>query len=506
MSHADSNRLEMEGISKRFGANWALKDVRLHVQKGEVLALLGENGAGKSTLMKILSGAYLPDAGVIRLFGEPLRLTGTLDAIARGVSTIYQELSLAPDLSVEENIYLGREPSAFGFVRRTGSRKRVIEALDSLGHRELSPTTKVRKLPVALRQVVEVARALVHDAKLIVFDEPTSSLPRQDAERLFQVIRRLKQSGIAIVYISHFLEEVRAICDSFVILRDGVNAGSGILAEHPDEELVAGMVGRKVTEMFPKVVHRVGDEVLKVQDLRGSPLPKSANLVLRRGEILGISGLVGAGRTETLRCLLGLDRIQSGIVILKGSRLAAGAPNRVAAGMGMVSEDRKREGLAQIRSIEDNLTYSNLARYSRYGLLNLKSRSLAVRSWLNQLKIRSRTTRQTISTLSGGNQQKVALARLLHQDAEILLLDEPTKGIDVGTKAEIYRMIGELAAAGKSVILVSSYLPELLAICDRIAVISRGQVREVRPVGDWNEHSLMTVAIQSDFSLKSDAS
>ena len=492
--------LLMQGISKRFGATRALRNVSLNVLPGQVLALIGENGAGKSTLMKILSGAHPPDEGRMELDGQPFAPANPHQGRMAGVAMIYQELNLAPDLSVEDNIMLGQEQHALGWLNRGGQRRRVREVLGSLGHRDLPLDVPVRNLSVGTQQIVEIARALVSKVKVIVFDEPTSSLTQTDVRRLFEVIGRLRQSGIGVVYISHFLEEIRQICDCYTVLRDGEVAGSGTLAGTSEKQIVSLMVGRSVEELFPKVPHTPGTEILSLQDLTGRRIPKHVSFALKRGEILGIAGLVGAGRTELLRCLFALDPVRRGEVCVEGHAIAATPRARIRAGLGFVSEDRKGEGLAQNRSIEDNLTYSRLSQYGIGGWLNLRKRRVAAVNWMQTLHVKARTSEQPVQELSGGNQQKVALARVLHQGADVLLLDEPTRGIDVGTKAEIYRLMGELAAAGKAILFVSSYVTELLAVCDRVGVMSRGQLREIRAADDWTEESIMSHAIAGNTS------
>jgi ribose transport system ATP-binding protein len=490
-------RLSMRGISKRFGATQALQDVGLDAQAGQVVALIGENGAGKSTLMKILSGAHAPDAGSMTLGGQPFRPTGPHDARQAGVAIVYQELNLAPDLSVEDNIMLGIEEQRGGWLLRRRQRQRVSAALELLGHPDLTPQRLVGSLSIGAQQLVEIARALVSDAQVVVFDEPTSSLPQHDVQRLFDVIGRLQSQNIAIIYISHFLEEIREVADRYVVLRDGRPAGSGDLRDTSDEAIVALMVGRSVDTLFPEVAHDLGEPVLEVERMSGSPVPRSVNFEIHRGEIFGLFGLVGAGRTETLRQLFGLDPSGGGRISIHERLVAHHPAARIGAGLGFVSEDRKREGLAQSMSIVDNLTLSRLRPYTRGGLLQLQRRRAAAESWMSRLNVKARNCEQTISHLSGGNQQKVAIARILHQQAEILLLDEPTRGIDVGTKAEIYRLMGELAAAGKSIVFVSSYLPELMAVCDTIGVMSRGRLLDVRPVSHWDESEILQVAVSS---------
>jgi ribose transport system ATP-binding protein len=492
--------LRMNHVSKSFGATRALRDVSLEIHAGQVLALIGENGAGKSTLMKVLSGAHRPDSGTMTLAGRKFAPSGPHEARVAGVAMIYQELNLAPHLSVEDNIMLGQERACWGILRRKDQRRRVCDVLNRLGHPELDPRAVVGRLPVGAQQLVEIARALVGNAQVMVFDEPTSSLPHQDVRRLFRVIDKLRREGLGIVYISHFLEEVRRVGDVYQVLRDGKSVGFGRLDAVDDDAIVAQMVGRTVEQLFPRVPHEIGDCVLKLRGVSGTPVPVAVDLEVRRGEILGIAGLVGAGRTELLRCLFGLQPVQQGSIVMPGRAMGSSPRACMRAGLGYVSEDRKTEGLAQHLSIADNATLNQLQPYRRLGWLRLGRRRQAVQTWMDRLDIRAGDVDQRVVTLSGGNQQKVALARVLHQNADVLLLDEPTRGIDVGTKAEIYRLIGRLASEGKTILFVSSYLPELLAICDRVAVMSRGHLVEVRDTNQWTEETVMAAAIAGNTS------
>lgn len=491
--------LTMRDVHKSFGAAAALDGVDLTIHRGEVHALIGENGAGKSTLMKVLSGAHPKDAGTMELEGAPYHPSGPDDARRQGVVMIYQELCLAPHLTVAENILLGRERSRFGFISREESRQIVEDVLRVLDHPELSPSRRVADLAPGPRQMVEVARALVDDARVIVLDEPTSSLAAQDTERLFAIIERLRDHGTAIVYISHFLEEVYRIGDRFTVLRDGRTVGSGDLSRTKSDQIIHWMVGRSLEEIYPRVPHELGEVALRVSGLQGERLPRGASLELHRGEILGIAGLVGAGRTELLRAIFGLDPVASGEVsVLGGEDRASHGPaspaRRLAQGIGMLSEARKEEGLLLNQSVVINTTLSRLGPYQRFGWIRLGALRAVVRQWIGRLRIRCAGEDQPVSELSGGNQQKVAIARLLHHDVDVFLLDEPTRGIDVASKAEVYRLIGELAAAGKSVLFVSSYIPELLGVCDRIAVMHRGELLPARPASAWTEHELLDEA------------
>jgi ribose transport system ATP-binding protein len=485
----------MTGIAKRFGPTQALRGVDLELRAGEVHALVGENGAGKSTLMKVLSGAVLPDAGRMSLDGKPYAPTGPQDARRQGVAMIYQELTLAPHLTVEANVMLGLEHSRLGFLQRGLHRRRVQQALAVLEHPEIHPDSPVNRLSPAAQQLVEIARALLTDSRVLVLDEPTSSLTQEDARRLFGLMRRLKQRGVTLVYISHFLEEVEEVADRFTVLRDGRSVGGGPVRDFAREHIIEMMVGRSLQEQFPRVPHTMGEPVLELKDVAGFELPRGVSLTLHRGEILGLAGIVGAGRTELLRAVFGLDAVRRGQIIIKlVADTRAGPRRRIGQGLGLLSEDRKAEGLTLDQSIADNLTYSWLRPYSRFGWINLRRRAAAVRDWLARLGVRCRGPEQAVGELSGGNQQKVALGRLLHQQADVLLLDEPTRGVDIGSKAEIYRLIGDLAAQGKAVLFVSSYLPELLGVCDRLAVMARGRLSPVRPVGEWTPEQVMAYA------------
>jgi ribose transport system ATP-binding protein len=489
----------MRGVTKSFGATRALDGVSLGVAAGEVLALIGENGAGKSTLMKILSGAYRPDSGTMTLAGEPYAPRGPRDARARGVAMIYQELALATHLTVEANIMLGQERVQAGLIQSREHRQLVTEALALLEHPDIRPEARVRDLSVGAQQLVEVARALVSNARVIVFDEPTSSLAERDARRLFEIVERLRQRGLAIVYISHFLEEVRRIAQAYTVLRDGRAVAGGSLRDTDLKTIIAHMVGRELDELFPHVAHTPGEPILELEKLSGPRTSQPVSIAIRRGEILGIAGLIGAGRTTLIRALFGLEPVVSGRIRVQHIDGAYAPPRvRISQGVGFLSEDRKTEGLALSRSIEDNLTYSALKRHSRWGWVRLRERRAEVVHWMSSLRIKATGPSQATVDLSGGNQQKVALARLLHQQADILLLDEPTRGVDVGSKAEIYRLIGQQAAQGKAVLFVSSYLPELFGLCDRIAVMSRGALREARPVSQWTEHEVMEIATSGE--------
>jgi ribose transport system ATP-binding protein len=495
-------RLEMRGVRKSFGATHALSGVGLTVVPGEVMALVGENGAGKSTLMKVLSGAIPPDAGQMFLDGEEYVPGNPLHARQSGVAMIYQELALAPHLSVMENILLGIEPTRGALLNWGEMRRRATAASLEVGLDQVAPDVQVRRLSIAQQQLVEIARAVALDCRVLVLDEPTSSLTARDIEKLFALIRRLTARNIAVVYISHFLEEVQEVSDRFTVLRDGETVGGGVTKGTSVEHIIELMVGREVSELYPRSLRTPGEVILEINALTGLRKPQSASLQLHRGEVLGISGLVGAGRTELMRVIFGLNKVVSGEIRVGVYQGAATPQKRWAQRVGMVSEDRKTEGLAVGLSIADNVTLSRLDGLGPWRLVMPSRQRAACRPWIEKIPIKCTGPTQRVHDLSGGNQQKVAIARLLHADVDVLLLDEPTRGIDVGSKAQIYHLIDELATGdpqhgrpGKAVLMISSYLPELLGVCDRIAVMCRSRLGETRNREAWDERQLMAAAI-----------
>ena len=493
----DQPLLRLENIHKSFGPVHALTDVSMEVRAGEVHGLIGENGAGKSTLMKVLCGVYQPDQGTMFLSGQAFSPQSPLEGREAGISMIYQELTLAPHLTVEENATLGLEHATYGWIHpRTDE---VREVLSWLGQQQIETNQRVRDLSIGKQQLVEIARALLTEAKIVVMDEPTSSLSAGDTQALFDVIKRLKEKGVAIIYISHFLEEVTQVCDLYTVLRDGETVSTGLVGGTSFNQLIADMVGRAVEELYPQSDHEIGEPILHVNGLSGySGMPSNVSFSLRRGEILGIAGLVGSGRSETIRTLFGLNVARTGQVTIRDYpeiKAVYFSPERsLSSGLDLLSENRKEEGLAVNLSILTNITLSALKRYNKWGFVNLRNEASEGRIWLNKLRIRHQHEHQPVTALSGGNQQKVCLARLLHHDSEILFMDEPTRGIDIGSKAEIYRLIHNLAAAGKTVVMVSSYLPELFGICDTLAVMHKGPLSEIKPADKWDEQSLMRYA------------
>jgi ribose transport system ATP-binding protein len=494
--------LSLTNIQKRFGPTIALDGVNLDLLPGEVHALIGENGAGKTTLMNIVAGTLQPDRGEMEIDGRPYVPQRPIDARDRGIALIHQELSLCPHLSVAENIMLGREPSQLGYLNRSALNARTQQVLSTFSHPHIRPETRVADLSVAARQIVEICRCMAAEARILLMDEPTSSLQRADVVRLFELIRALRNEGFSIIYISHFLEEVREIADRFTVLRDGRSVASGEIGSVTDEDLITQMVGRPVQNLFPKRAQpaKQMENALEITDLSAPPGLQRASFTLRRGEIFGVAGLMGSGRTQLVRAIFGLDEVRSGTISLQGKTFSAqrGQPAmRLSQGVGYLSEDRKAEGLGITLSVADNVTVTRFNSCSRWGWLNLSKQQQLAADLIKALGIKARSAFQQVKSLSGGNQQKVALARLLHQDADVLLLDEPTRGIDIGSKVQVYETIAQCANSGKAVLMVSSYLPELFGMCDRLAVMSRGRLSASRSIHEWTPESVMQAAIGS---------
>ena len=490
--------LRVSELQKRFGATQALRGVQLTLRAGEVHALLGENGAGKSTLLKILAGTQRPDAGTLELAGQRYAPETPQQAQALGVAYVSQEPALCPDLNVAENILLGSPPGRFGLVDRAEQRRRASAALARVLP-EGAPVPDLEQRAGDLgqgdRQLLCLARALAQtECRILILDEPTSTLNSNEAARLFSVVRELSKSGIAVLYVSHFLEEVERIAERYTVLRDGQFVQSGELAGTTREALVTLMAGREVRELFPRSPRAPGEAVLDLSDIAGKKLPISASLTLRKGEVLGIAGLLGAGRSELLRAIFGLDEVKRGTLRVKAVTGPVSPAGRLAQGVGLLSEDRKGEGLAESMTLADNITLSKLGSLGSFGFVSPTRRAAIARSFIERLGIRARGPEQLARDLSGGNQQKICFARLLHHELDVLLLDEPTRGVDVGSRADLYRIIDELAARGNAVLMVSSYLPELLGICDRIAVMVRGRLGAARPASELSEHALLLEA------------
>ncbi len=490
--------LEMRGIVKHFPGVLALKGVDLDVRPGEVHVLLGENGAGKSTLIKVLSGVYAPDAGEILFEGKPAHIRKPHDAQKLGVSTIYQEFNLAPDMTVAENIFLGREPmisEALGIVDRKKLVRQTREILSTFEIR-VSPETIVRRLGIAQQQMVEIAKALSLNSRVIIMDEPTAVLTAHEIHTLFKMIHDFKARGISMIYISHRLDEVKKIGDRATILRDGAKVGTVNVAETPVDQLIRMMVGRDLKDKFPKIAIEPGEEVLRVENLNRKGVLHDINLSLRRGEILGIAGLVGSKRTEMARTVFGADKRDSGQVIIRGKRVEIKSPaHAISNRLALLPEDRKREGILRYMSVRHNITLSTVKRFLRGGLLRLGQEKKAAQGFVSSLRIATPGLDRWVMYLSGGNQQKVVIAKWLGTDADIFLFDEPTRGIDVGAKVEVYQLMGELVKRGAAIIMISSELPEILGMSDRIVVMREGRIAGELSRREATEEKILNYAL-----------
>ena len=484
-------------VTKTFPGVTALDDVSLSVGSGEVVGLIGENGAGKSTLVRIVAGASQPDAGAIELAGRQVRIPNALAAQRLGISVIYQELNLAPHLSVEANLFLGREATWGGplqLIRRGRLREQARRCLGQVGLR-LDPRAKVGDLPLATRQRVEVAKALSLDAGLVVMDEPTSSLSADEARGLLDIVRGLRQRGVSVLYISHKLDEVLDVADRIVCLRDGKNASEADASQTTRDELVHMMVGRQLSTYFPKPAAALGEVVLDVRDLACPSLAEPVSFVLRAGEVLGFAGLVGAGRTELMRALFGAETHTSGSVRIGGRVVRIACPRHaVDAGLGLVPEDRKEQGLVLPLSVRRNISLPALRRDARWGFVARRAEADRAARLIGLLGIRTPSDRQPAANLSGGNQQKIVLAKWLALSPKVLILDEPTRGIDVGSKAEVHRLIADMAGRGMGILLVSSEMEEIIGMCHRAVVLREARVAGVLERGELTEGRIMALA------------
>ncbi len=499
--------VQMSNVTKSFGPVQVLKDVSLEMNRGEVLCLAGENGAGKSTLIKIMTGAIPRDSGEYLIDGQDVGSPNPAQARALGVGVVYQELSLLREVSVEENLLMGRLPAARGVVNRRELRVRATKMLERVGLNGVDPGMLISELPVATRQMVEIAKVLGANARIVIFDEPTTSLSEENAQHLLQLINRLKkEEGVAILYVTHRLEEIFEIGDRITVLRDGQFITTAPTSQFTHDTLIRSMVGRQIEALYPEKQHKqFGKTVLSVQGLhlQGSPYP--INLEVHAGEIVGLGGLVGAGRTETVRAIFGADPLEAGTVLVFGTPLRPGSPQRaVKAGIGLLTEDRKELGILAALSIRENVTIADLSEVSRLSVISTKQEVSLVKQLVPRLRLKYHSTEQPISSLSGGNQQKVLFSRWLATKAKVLLLDEPTKGVDVGAKADIYTIIGDLAAQGLGIIVVSSYLPELLGICDRIIVLHDFGVTGELPIEEATEEAVLRLASSAPVATRAE--
>jgi ribose transport system ATP-binding protein len=484
--------VRFRNVSKEFPGVLAVDSVDLEIMPGEVHVVAGENGAGKSTLMKLLSQVERPSGGEIEISGERVEFHGPRYAQTLGVAMVYQEFALASHLSIAENLYMGREPGRFGFVNRRAESQEARGMLERVGLRT-DPDRTVSGLTVAEMQRVEIAKALAIDAKVVIMDEPTATLAEREIEGLFEVIRDLQSHGIAILYISHRLDEIFRISDRVTVMRDGRVVDTLPVSELDEDKLVRLMVGREVSNLYPKPEAEIGDVLLKVSGITRGHKLKDCSFEVRSGEILGFAGLVGAGRTELARAVFGADRVDSGRVELEGKELNVKKPqDAIEAGIGYLTEDRKGEGLALQLGVDQNITLANLP--ARYGFINLAEERRTARRLRDELNIRTPSIRRRVQVLSGGNQQKVVVAKWLETEGKVLFFDEPARGIDVGAKAEMFGLIGDLAKEGRGIVLISSYLPELLNMCDRILVMHEGEVAGIVNREEFTEERVMALA------------
>ncbi|MFD6534442.1 sugar ABC transporter ATP-binding protein [Streptomyces sp. NPDC060184] len=487
--------LALEGVSKSFGAVRALRGVSLRLYAGEAHALAGENGAGKSTLIKALAGVHRPDAGTVLLDGEPVEFHGPADARDAGVAVIYQEPTLFPDLSVAENIFVGRQPRrSLGRVDHRAVKRAAADLFARLGV-DLDPEQPARGLSIADQQLVEIAKALSFDARVLIMDEPTAALTGSEVARLFGVVRALRAQGAAVLFISHRLEEIFALCQRVTTLRDGAWISSEPLDGLSEDDLVRRMVGRDLDELYPKQVTEIGEVALGVRRLTREGVFTDISFEVRRGEIVGLAGLVGAGRSEVARAVFGVDRFDGGEVEVLGKKLNPGAPSlAMAAGLALVPEDRRAQGLVMDMSIERNIGLTGFAETTRAGLMNRGAERDRAVDWAVRLQVKYARLADVVQTLSGGNQQKVVLAKWLATRPQVLIVDEPTRGIDVGTKAEVHRLLSSLAAEGVAVLMISSDLPEILGMADRVLVMHEGRLTAEIPRSEATEETVMAAA------------
>lgn len=491
------SRLEMKHITKHFGGVKALTDVSLELRRGEIHALVGENGAGKSTLMKVLSGAYQKDSGEIFVDGQPVSIQSPRDAKNAGISVIYQEFMLAPDLTVAENIYMDQLTSGKGIIRWRELEKKTAAQLSQLGFEEISPRSRVKDLSVAYQQVVEICKNLTRDVKVLVLDEPTAVLTFAEIERLFAVLRQLRERGVSIVYISHRLDEIFSLSDRITVLRDGQLIGT-VDADSIDKSgLVSMMVGRKMSQLFPQRHTTIGEEILRAENVCAGDMVRNVSFHVCAGEILGFSGLVGSGRTETMRAIFGADALDEGKLLYLGKETRFKTPgDAIKHGFGMLPENRKDQGLLLQLSIRVNSTLTVLGRkVSRFGVIDHRQERSYSAELLRSISTKYGSLEDHADSLSGGNQQKVSLAKWIAADCRCIILDEPTRGVDVGAKAEIYGIISALAEKGVAVIIISSEMPEIIGLCDRVMVMRSGEIAAEFTGGEITENNLIKAAM-----------
>ncbi|MEV7828819.1 sugar ABC transporter ATP-binding protein [Microbacterium enclense] len=487
--------LELRRVTKSFGPVVALCSGSLALDRGSIHALIGENGAGKSTLVKIIAGLYRRDGGEFLLEGERVDFASTAQSKAAGIAVIYQEPTLFPDLSVTENIFMGRQPTGrLGRIDRAAMRAEATRIFDRLGV-ALDPDRVTEGLSIADQQIIEIAKAISLDARVLIMDEPTAALSGVEVERLFAVARSLRDEGRALLFISHRFDEVFALCDTVTVMRDGAYVHTAPLADTTVDDLVRQMVGRDVTELFPKLPSQPGDVVLEVEGLTRPGVFRDVSFSLRAGEIVGLAGLVGAGRSEVARAVFGVDAYESGTVRLNGSPLPKGSVRQATArGLALVPEDRRKQGLVLDEGVSRNITLAIRAKLSHWGLLRAADENRAAREWASRLEVKTAALDATTGTLSGGNQQKVVIGKWLATQPKVLIVDEPTRGIDVGTKSEVHRLLSELAQQGLAILMISSELPEVLGMADRVLVMREGRLTGEFARSDATPEAIMFAA------------
>jgi len=496
LSTGNKYLLELKGVNKKFPGVHALKSVDFELKGGECVALLGENGAGKSTLIKVMGGAHKADSGAIVVDGVEQHWGRPTDSLHAGVAIIYQEFNLVHGLTAAENVFLGIEPADFGWVRKSEERARVQEVFKRIGA-EIEPNTLCESLTVAEKQLVEIAKALVREARILVMDEPSAALTKKEVEQLYLLIDDLKEKGIGVVYVSHRLEEIERVADRAIVMRDGARVGHLSKRELDRAKIIEMMVGRKLENEFPKEQRTPGAVRLRVKNMNFGQKVQNISFDVRSGEILALTGLVGAGRTEVVRLLFGADIADSGEVELDEKKLILRNPSdAISSGICLLTEDRKDQGLVLGQSIRENFGLPNLTKFSSKGWINRSAEKASFQNYVEKLQIKVSGHHQLASQLSGGNQQKVVLAKWLERNAEILIFDEPTRGIDVGAKYEIYQWMNQLAKAGKGIIMISSELPEVLGMSDRILVMKEGELMgELNNGREVTQETLMALAI-----------
>ncbi len=491
--------VEIRQIRKSYGGVTVLKGARLTVGAGEIHGLVGENGAGKSTLVKILAGEVPRDGGEVRWLGQPTRLISRTEAARLGITMIHQELSLASHLTVAENIFLGHEPTRSGLIDRHRELAEARIVLDRLGF-NLDPRMSVRRLSLAQRQLVEIARAVAYAKRLVIMDEPTSSLSSKEVEELFRVVRQLKEQGTAVIFVTHRLEELAQVADRVTVLRDGETVHEGPMPRREFGEMIRAMVGRELKDFFPLRAAKQGDVIMEVRNLTRARDAETRDIhdvsfSLRRGEIVGLAGLVGAGRTELAETIFGVKRADSGKILLAGKEVnIRSTQDAIRCGMALLTEDRRKTGLALNLSVAQNITLTHLAAIVRKGVLDLEKEEQVARGFLDRLRIRAASPAQKVGRVSGGNQQKVVLAKWLFREARVLLFDEPTRGVDVGTKPEIYRLINQLAESGAALLMISSELPEILGMTDRVLAMRDGRIVKELVTAETTQEEILRYA------------